>query len=210
MEIQVFNFLNKAETGSTFTLPESVFGLPYDNAFFSMHFHRMKDAHHIPTNKTKNVSEVSGTKRKPYKQKHTGNARQGSLRSAQFVGGGVAFGPRGLKHFTKLPKNEVKLAKAMILSERNRAGKFFVVNDVNLSSHKTKDALNIISQYSDRGAIIVHSKAVNPSSLLAVRNLEYVKYVDISMLTVFDLINKNVSILIDSASLNDLINSLSI
>lgn len=104
VKVKVFSLENGSELNKEVDLREEVFGLPYDNKFMSMYFARMKSASYVPTNKTKNISEVSGTTKKPFKQKHTGNARQGSMRSAQMRGGGIAFGPRAMQGFIKIPK----------------------------------------------------------------------------------------------------------
>jgi large subunit ribosomal protein L4 len=208
VEINIYTLENKSDTGLKIELPGEVFSLTLDHNFISMHFQRMKAANYIPTNKTKNVSEVSGTTRKPYKQKHTGNARQGSLRSAQFVGGGVAFGPRAVKAFIKLPKAEVCLAKSMLIAEAYRQSSLFVVDNINFSSHKTSLASKVLNTYSKaKNIVIIHHKNVAPNSLLAVRNIPGIKYVDVSMLTTFDLIQAD-KIIVDQSSFGDLIKSL--
>jgi large subunit ribosomal protein L4 len=195
MKAVIYDFLNKTQV-SELDLP-AFFQTPFDDKFFSMHFARMKKAHHIPTNKTKNISEISGTTRKPHKQKGTGGARQGSLRSAQFRGGGIAFGPRAVPSFTKLPKSEVFLAKSMLCSEALRNNKLFFVNSVELNSYKTSNAISIFKNYCENDVLKVliiydrNSTSVSMNSLLAVRNLSSVSYVDINMLTVADLCYSN-------------------
>src|SRR3546814_5054990 len=90
------------------------------------------------THKTKGVSEISGTTKKPYKQKGTGRARQGSLRSPQFRGGAVIFGPVVRDHGYDLPKKVRKLALKTALSAKASSGKLIVLEKAEADTHKTK------------------------------------------------------------------------
>lgn len=190
-------------------LADDIFDVPMDSRFLSMHYARMRKKTHVKTNRTKDIADISGTTRKPYKQKHTGNARQGSLRSAQFRGGGIAFGPQAINRFVKLPKAEVRLAKSIVLSEFRRKSALFIVNSANFNSHKTSLALDIVSKYdSDKCNVrILCHGVVTPNSLLAVRNLPHVNYIDVDMLTVHDLTSAH-AIVVDSSALNYLIEKL--
>ena len=149
VKVKVYSLESGKATEEEVELNKNVFSIPFDNKFISMYFSRMKDAWFTPTNKTKNISEISGSTKKPFKQKHTGNARQGSTRSAQMRGGAIAFGPRGVKGFVKIPKGEAILAKSMLLSKALSDGKLFVVNKANLSSNKTKNAVKVLSNFAD-------------------------------------------------------------
>ena len=167
-------------------LNDDIFNIAYDNKFMSMYFNRMKAYWYEPTNKTKNISEISGTTKKPFKQKHTGNARQGSCRSAQMRGGAIAFGPRGVKGNIKIPKSEASLAKMMLLSEAVRKNAFYAVDKVKFSSLKTKNAVSILSKFADNKIVLV-GEDVGSNSLLAVRNIQGAKIVSKKMLTAYDL-----------------------
>ncbi|MBR1428628.1 MAG: 50S ribosomal protein L4 [Rickettsiales bacterium] len=196
MKVKVFSLENGSELNSEVDLRDDVFGLPYDNKFMSMYFARMKSASYVPTNKTKNISEVSGTTKKPFKQKHTGNARQGSMRSAQMRGGGIAFGPRAMQGFVKIPKGEAILAKSMLLSNAFANGCGFVIDKAHFNSCRTKEAKKILSKFSPKSVVIIHNGGVDANSLLAVRNLQGVKFVSQNMLTANDLVYAN-AVLID-------------
>ena len=87
--------------------------------------------------KTKGISEISGTTKKPFKQKGTGNARQGSKRSPQMRGGAVIFGPQVRSHAHKLPKKIKKLALKMAISKKVKDGKFRIINELKISKPKT-------------------------------------------------------------------------
>ena len=199
VKVKVYSLESGKATEEEIELNKNVFSIPFDNKFISMYFSRMKDAWFTPTNKTKNISEISGSTKKPFKQKHTGNARQGSTRSAQMRGGAIAFGPRGVKGFVKIPKGEAILAKSMLLSKALSDGKLFVVNKANLSSNKTKNAVKVLSNFADNSVIIINDGSVNANSLLAVRNLKNTKFVSNDMLTAKDLFYAK-AILIDVAS----------
>ena len=196
VKVKVFSLENGSELNSEADLRDDVFGLPYDNKFMSMYFARMKSASYVPTNKTKNISEVSGTTKKPFKQKHTGNARQGSMRSAQMRGGGIAFGPRAMQGFVKIPKGEAILAKSMLLSNAFANGCGFVIDKAHFNSCRTKEAKKILSKFSPKSVVIIHNGGVDANSLLAVRNLQGVKFVSQNMLTANDLVYAN-AVLID-------------
>ncbi len=201
VEVDIYSLSGGKSLGEKITLSNAVFGVPYDVRFMSMYFSRMKSAWFTPTNKTKNVSEVSGTTKKPFKQKHTGNARQGTCRAAQMRGGGVAFGPRAVKADVKIPKGEAILARCMLLSEAVRNNNLFVVKTTQFSSLRTKESKEKLSSFSKRddNIVIINDGSVNANSLLSVRNLKNVKFVSNNMLTAKDLFYADI-VLIDVES----------
>ena len=201
MKAKVYSLENGSLLDSEVELSDAVFGISYDNKFMSMYFLRMKANGYIPTNKTKNISEISGTTKKPYKQKHTGNARQGSTRSAQMRGGGIAFGPRGVKANIKIPKGESMLAKAMLLSKALADGRLFVVQEAKFNSLKTRDAKKILSNFANNNVVMINNGNVDANSLLAVRNLKGTSFISNDMLTAKDLFYAK-AIIIDIASVN--------
>ena len=201
MKVKVYSLESGKVLDKEIDLQDAIFAIPYDNSFMSMYFSRMKKAGYVPTNKTKNISEVSGSTKKPYKQKHTGNARQGSTRSAQMRGGGIAFGPRGVKSNIKIPKGESILAKSMLLSKAIEDNKFFVVQKAQFNSLKTSNAKKVLSNFADKNIVIINDGSVDSNSLLAVRNIKGTKFVSNDMLTVSDLFYAN-AILIDVESVN--------
>lgn len=201
MKVKVYSLENGKSLDKEIELQDEVFAIQYDNGFMSMYFTRMKSAGFIPTNKTKNVSEVSGSTKKPFKQKHTGNARQGSTRSAQMRGGGIAFGPRGVKANIKIPKGEAILAKSMLLSKAVSENKLFVIQEAKFNSLKTSNAKKVLSNFADKNIVIINDGNVDTNSLLAVRNIEGTKFVSNDMLTAKDLFYAD-AILIDVGSVD--------
>ncbi|WP_218461022.1 50S ribosomal protein L4 [Rickettsia sp. TH2014] len=121
--------------------------------------------------KTKTVSEVSGTTKKPFKQKGTGNARQGSLRSVQMRGGGVAHGPRVRSHATKLPKKVRKLGLIHALSEKFAEGKLLVIDSLTLDKPNTSALVNILSKFQGKSFFIIDGNEVDTNFSLAAKNI---------------------------------------
>ncbi|MSN96213.1 50S ribosomal protein L4 [Campylobacter sp. FMV-PI01] len=120
---------------------------------------------------TKGRSDVSGGGKKPWRQKGRGGARAGSTRTNVWVGGAVAFGPKNNRnYFQKVNKKQKRLALEFALNEKANAGKFFVVDSLEISSGKTKDAANFIKNLGVRDALIVKNE-LDSQTLLAYRNL---------------------------------------
>ncbi|AEK75006.1 50S ribosomal protein L4 [Rickettsia conorii subsp. heilongjiangensis] len=121
--------------------------------------------------KTKTVSEVLGTTKKPFKQKGTGNARQGSLRSVQMRGGGVAHGPRVRSHATKLPKKVRKLGLIHALSEKCAEGKLLVIDSLKLDKPKTSALVNILNKFQGKSFFVIDGNEVDVNFSLAAKNI---------------------------------------
>ncbi|MGI4752153.1 MAG: 50S ribosomal protein L4 [Janthinobacterium lividum] len=123
------------------------------------------------THKTKTVSKVSGTTKKPFKQKGTGNARQGSLRSVQMRGGGVIHGPVVRSHATKLPKKVRKLGLIHALSEKFSEGKLLVIDSLKLETPKTSNLVNILSKFQGKSFFVIDGNEVDVNFSLAAQNI---------------------------------------
>ncbi|UZW38380.1 50S ribosomal protein L4 [Rickettsia conorii] len=121
--------------------------------------------------KTKTVSEVLGTTKKPFKQKGTGNARQGSLRSVQMRGGGVAHGPRVRSHATKLPKKVRKLGLIHALSEKCAEGKLLVIDSLKLDKPKTSALVNKLNKFQGKSFFVIDGNEVDVNFSLAAKNI---------------------------------------
>lgn len=123
------------------------------------------------THKTKTVSEVSGTTKKPFKQKGTGNARQGSLRSVQMRGGGVSHGPVVRSHATKLPKKVRKLGLIHALSEKFAEGKLLVIDSLKLEKPKTSMLVDILDKFQGKSFFVIDGNEVDLNLSLAAKNI---------------------------------------
>ena len=120
---------------------------------------------------TKNVGEVAGTNKKPWRQKGTGRARAGSVRSPLWAGGGVVFGPKPRDFTKKISKKTRGLALRKALSARLKAGDVVVVDDLKLASSKTKEFVKVISALDLTGTTLVVSNGAEKNLSLAARNV---------------------------------------
>ena len=141
---------------------------------------------------TKNVGDVSGSNKKPWRQKGTGRARAGSFQSPLWVGGGVVFGPKP-RDFTKKVNNKTKqLALRKALSERLKAGDVLVVSDLNLSSPKTKDFVGVLSALDvTTGTTLIVSQDVDKNLSLASRNVANVELTTSDTLNTYDVLRSD-------------------
>jgi len=140
------------------------------------------------TQSTKTRSEVSGGGRKPWSQKGTGNARQGSTRSPQFAGGGVALGPKPRSYGQKTPKKMVKLALRSALSDRAAEGKVVVVDSWGIDTPKTKDAKAALDALGIDGTVLVVVGRDDAAAALSFRNLPKVQLLGPGELNAYDVL----------------------
>jgi large subunit ribosomal protein L4 len=136
---------------------------------------------------TKTAGEVQGSNKKPWKQKGTGRARAGSVRSPLWAGGGVVFGPKPRDFTKKLSKKTRALSLRKALSERLKAGDVVVVDDLKLSSPKTKDFAGVISALELKGTTLVVA-AADKNLTLASRNLEAISLTTGDSLNTYDVL----------------------
>lgn len=139
------------------------------------------------THKTKVRSEVSGGGRKPWRQKGTGRARQGSIRAVQWVGGGVAFGPQPRDYSKKMNRKERRLALKSALAVK--ANDLVILDELKVATPKTKDMLNILTalKVNDVKTLLV-VKELDENVILASRNLENVTLIEANEINVLDLV----------------------
>jgi large subunit ribosomal protein L4 len=140
---------------------------------------------------TKNVGEVSGTNKKPWRQKGTGRARAGSFQSPLWVGGGVVFGPKPRDFTKKVNAKTRQLALRKALSERLKAGDVVVVNDLKLSSAKTKDFVGVLSALELKGTALIVSQDVDKNLTLASRNVPNIALTTSETLNTYDVLRSD-------------------
>jgi large subunit ribosomal protein L4 len=124
---------------------------------------------------TKNVGEVAGTNKKPWRQKGTGRARAGSFQSPLWRGGGVVFGPKPRDFSKKVSQSTRQLALRKALSERLKAGDVLIVDEIKLGTSKTKDFLAILTALQVQGTALIVSNSGDENLRLASRNLREVE-----------------------------------
>ena len=152
------------------------------------------------TQSTKTRGEVSGGGKKPFKQKGTGNARQGSIRAPHFSGGGVALGPKPRSYSQKTPKRMVKLALQSALSDRANDGKVVVVDAWNFDTPKTADAKSALAALGVSGKVLIVVKRSEINAIRSFRNLEGVQLIEVGELNAYDVLCNDV-IVFSQASL---------
>lgn len=141
------------------------------------------------THATKTRAAVRGGGRKPWKQKGTGRARAGSIRSPLWKKGGVTFGPQPRDYEQSFPKKKRRGALKMVLSDKLRNQKLTVIDDFSLESHRTKEFLAVLEKFKLEEKILVVDDRENRNLYLSARNLPGVKSVPTVGLNVYDLLN---------------------
>lgn len=142
------------------------------------------------THDTKNRTEVSGGGKKPWRQKGTGRARQGSIRAPQWRGGGIVFGPTPRSYAVRVNKKVVKAAVKNLLTDRYNSNNIIVVDKIELEDFKTKNVINVLNAVkADAKKVIIITKEDNPALALASRNIPNVYAQTKDHLSVLDLIN---------------------
>ena len=132
-------------------------------------------------------AEVRGGGRKPWRQKGTGRARQGSTRSPQWTGGGVVFAPKPRDYSFKLNKKVKRLALKSALTTKVNDGKFVVVDEINLPEMKTKEMVKVLNNLNVNKSIVVLEDA-NEKAVVAARNIPTVKTASVSTINVYDIL----------------------
>ena len=139
------------------------------------------------TQSTKTRSEVSGGGRKPWRQKGTGRARQGSIRAPQWIKGGIALGPKPRSYTYSIPRKIKQLAFRSVLTSKVQEGKLVVVDKLELSEIKTKEMVNVLSNLKVNNALVMlNEKNLNVQA--SARNIEGVKTTLVNTMNIFDLL----------------------
>jgi large subunit ribosomal protein L4 len=140
---------------------------------------------------TKNVGEVAGTNKKPWRQKGTGRARAGSFASPLWRGGGVVFGPKPRDFAKKVSRKTKQLALRKALTERLRAGDVLLVNDLKLGSAKTKDFIGVLTALELKGSALIVAQAPDKNLTLASRNVPNVALTTSDALNTYDILRSD-------------------
>jgi large subunit ribosomal protein L4 len=186
--------LDNQEVGDI-ELDDSVFGLPVRRDILARVVNWQLAKRRAGTHKTKGISEVQGTTKKPYKQKGTGRARQGSLRSPQFRGGAVIFGPVVRSHEFDLQKKVRRLGLKTALSAKHSEGKLVVIDAARADEAKT-NALRLRLEALGWGSVlIIDGAAVDGNFARAARNLPQVDLLPQQGANVYDILRRDTLVL---------------
>jgi len=189
----------KGEEVKDIKLNENIFGIEPNNKVLYDAIILTRASLRQGTHKTKVRSEVSGGGRKPWRQKGTGRARQGSIRAVQWVGGGVAFGPQPRDYSKKMNRKERRLALKSALAVK--AADMIILDELKVATPKTKDMLNILTalKVNEVKTLLVVNE-LDENIILASRNLENVTLLEAEEINVLDLV-ANEKVVITEAAL---------
>jgi large subunit ribosomal protein L4 len=193
MKLQVKN-LDKQDVGEI-ELADEVFGVEVRRDILARMINWQLAKRRAGTHKTKGVSEISGTTKKPYKQKGTGRARQGSLRSPQFRGGATIFGPVVRSHEFGLQKKVRRLALRCALSDKAKDGKLIVLDQATLADGKTKALKQRFEKFGWESVLIVGGESLDENFARAARNLPKVDVLPQQGANVYDIIRRDTLVL---------------
>lgn len=200
---KVTSFKENGTKGTEVQLNDSIFNIePNENVIFDavvMQRASMRQGTHA----VKNRSAVRGGGRKPWRQKGTGRARQGSIRSPQWVGGGVVFGPTPRSYSYHLPRKVSRLALKSILSQRANEGNLIVIDSIDYKEPKTKVFATLLNKVKATGKTLVVVEEENENVALSARNMDKVTVVASRKINVLDIIN-NEKMVITKAALSNI------
>lgn len=192
--------LNQAgESVGEINLADSVFGVESNQQVVYDVVKAQRAAMRQGTAKTKTRTEVRGGGRKPYRQKGTGHARQGSIRAPQWVGGGVVFGPIPRSYDYKVNKKIRRLALKIVLSDKVREEGLIALNLLSLENFKTKSMVEVLNNVKATGKVMLLLDDVNEMVDIASRNLPNVTTVTYDHVSVYDLMNSQVVVATETA-----------
>ena len=195
--IDIKNWDNK--TVGSVDLPEEIFAYPYKEHLVHEAVRNYLASLRQGTHKTKVRSEVSGSGKKPFRQKGTGRARQGGARPPIHRHGGTVFGPQPRDYSYKMNTKEKKAALKSALSQRVKEGKFVVVSDMTIDEAKTKAFAEKVAGIGVEGKALLIDTAENTNALLASRNNPKLNFVDALHVNVYDVVNSRYVVLSQAA-----------
>ena len=194
--VSVYNMEGK-EVG-TIELNDAVFGVEVNEHLVHMAVVNQLANNRQGTQKAKTRSEVSGGGRKPWRQKGTGHARQGSTRAPQWTGGGVVFAPVPRDYSFKINKKEKRAALKSALTSRVQANKLIVLDELTMEAPKTKAMQTVLNNLNVKKALVV-TKENNVNVMLSMRNIPDVKASLVNTINVYDVMKYNTVVLTKDA-----------
>ena len=183
-------------------LPDELFSAPINTSVLHQVVIAQLAGRHLGTHDTKKRGEVSGGGKKPYRQKGTGRARQGSIRSPHYRGGGVVFGPQPRSYAQRLPRQMRRLALVGALTSKLDDGAIRVIDGFGLETPKTRDIVSIIDALGrSEGRVLIVAPATDETLILSARNLPGVEVIRADSLNVVALLNAD-TVLIEQPAIS--------
>jgi large subunit ribosomal protein L4 len=182
-------------------LPDELFAAPVNTAVLHQVVTAQLAGRHLGTHATKKRGEVAGGGKKPYRQKGTGRARQGSIRAPQYAGGGVVFGPHPRSYAQRLPRQMKRLALCGALTAKLADGAIKVVDDLKLEAPRTRDLFGVMDLLGIAdGRVLIVAPGTDETLILSARNLPRVEVIRADSLNVLSLVNAD-AVLIEQPAL---------
>ncbi len=170
-------------------LQDSIFDVEYNEALIHQALVRQMAHERLGTHATKTRGMVRGGGRKPWRQKGTGRARVGSIRSPLWVGGGTTFGPQPRSYYKAMPRKARRLAVKSALSKKVRDGEVFVLDQIELANPKTKEVIKLLNTFeigNDKALIITEGNEILER---CARNIQGVKAIPVTALNIYDIVH---------------------
>ncbi len=180
-------------------LNDAVFGVEVNEHLLHMAVVQQLANNRQGTQKARTRSEVSGGGRKPWRQKGTGHARQGSIRAPQWKGGGVVFAPTPRDYSFKMNRKEKQAAIRSALSDRVANSQLIVVDELKFDEIKTRDFAKVMKNLKAEGKTLVMTAEKNDNMVLSARNIPTVKTTDANQINAYDILNARTVVLTKDA-----------
>ena len=193
MELEVKNV--KGEVVDAAQVSDEIFAVPMNRGLVYQALTMYQLNKRQGTHSTKTRTEVSGGGRKPWPQKYTGRARQGSIRSPQWRHGGIVFGPHPRDHRVHMPRRMRHLALKCVLSEKVRRSKLLVVDDLSLETPSTKAMIEILGNLGATSSTLILTPEPETNVVLSARNLERTWTLPVSLLNAEQLLKRDLVII---------------
>jgi large subunit ribosomal protein L4 len=197
MKAKVITLDNKK--ASEIELNKDIFGVEFRKDILHRVINWQLAKRRSGNHKTKGLSEVSGTTKKPFRQKGTGNARQGTLRAPHMRGGGIVFGPVVRDHGFSLNKKVRKLGLKMALSTKQAEGKLFILEGTEGTKVKTKDLSKQLKALGFENVLVIDSNEQDQNFATAARNIKYVDVLPAKGANVYDIIRHDTLVITKAA-----------
>jgi large subunit ribosomal protein L4 len=194
-------YTRTGEEIGTVELPEALFGAPVLDVVIHQAVVAQLAGRHLGTHDTKTRGEVAGGGRKPYRQKGTGRARQGSRTAPHYRGGGAVFGPHPRSYAQRLPRRMKRAALVGALTAKLDDGAIRVVDGFGLEGPRTKDLVGVLDAIKATGRVLVVAPGADEALVLSARNLPKVVVIRADSLNVYDVVNAD-TVLIEQPAIS--------
>ena len=195
--IDIYNV--NGEVVGNMELSENVFGIEVNENALHLVVKNQLANKRQGTQSTKTKSEVSGGGKKPWKQKGTGRARQGSIRSAQWIKGGIVLGPKPRSYRYTLPKKVRRLALKSALTSKVNGNEMLVLDELNFTEFKTKQMAEILNKLNVNDSVLIVLEGCDKKVVNSARNIANVKTASVGTINVYDILKHNKLIMTKSA-----------